>query len=65
VERKLLTENGYIILLNDNICILFQSHVSYGLVFNTVLSAIFVKNSGRVKHGTTDVTDIILITRKC
>jgi len=65
VERKLLTENGYIILLSDNICILFQSHVFYGLVFNTVSSVIFVKNSGRVTHGTTYVTDILLITRKC
>jgi hypothetical protein len=56
MERKLFTENGYIILLCENICIMFQSHVFYGLVFNTVLSVIFVKNSSRVTHGTTDVT---------
>jgi hypothetical protein len=69
VERKLWTENGYIILLTDNICIciyiVFQSHVFYGLVFNTVWSVIFVKNSSRVTHGTNDVPDSILITRKC
>ena len=65
MERKLLTENGYIILLTDNICIVFQSHVFYGLMFKTVLSVIFVKNSSRVTQGTNDVPDSILITRKC
>jgi len=45
--------------------IVFQSLVFYGLVFNTVLSVIFVKNSSRVTHGTNDVPDSILVTRKC
>ena len=29
----------------------------YGLAFNTVISVIFVKNSGRVTHETIVVTD--------
>jgi hypothetical protein len=41
MERKLFSEKGYIILISDNICILFQSHLFYGLVFTTVFSVIF------------------------
>ena len=54
VERNLFTENGDLILLSDNMCILFQSHLFYRLMFHTAVSVIFVNSFSRVTHGTTN-----------